>query len=277
MGWLNLWPGTGIITGNSDVVWRFGSGLKRLAAIFGSGPGSAVGQLVDGPRPEHAVAVIGDIHGRVDLLENLLKTIGSETTQFQIVFVGDYVDRGPDSRAVLDLLRHRIPSAVCLLGNHEVMLLEFLNETLEKGGRWLRHGGFATLASYGIQLGNNPTTAELEKARGDFADILADGTLDWLKACPLFWQSGDLVVSHAGLDPKVAVLAQDDRDLIWGHNRFLRDDRNDGLWVAHGHWVRDQPTCANRRINVDTGAWKTGVLTAAIIDPDGTVRFLSAR
>lgn len=225
--------------------------------------------------PEVDVAVIGDLHGRADLLEQMLTMLAKEASEAQVLCVGDYVDRGPDSKAVLQRLRSHSGNMICLLGNHEVMMLDFLEDPVEHGGRWLRNGGVTTLASFGINLDEGLGRAELLKARDALQAELGDGTRDWLDGLPIYWQSGNLLVTHAGPDPKLPIDRQDEASFLWGHNRFLRDARNDDLWVAHGHWIKDRGTCASARIAVDTGAWTTGKLTAAFIQKDGSVRFIS--
>ncbi|PHQ96539.1 MAG: serine/threonine protein phosphatase [Marinosulfonomonas sp.] len=225
------------------------------------------------PRPEFPVVAIGDIHGRADLLALLLDKISQQAPGATLIFVGDYVDRGPDSRGVISKLRE-LDNAICLRGNHEAMLLEFIDDPIEKGGRWLRNGGVDTLASFGISLGEDSNTDEVLNASKSLQNALADGTEDWLRALPIFWQSGNLLVTHAGPDPATPIADQSERDFLWGHRRFLRDNRSDGIWVAHGHWVRDRANFGDGRIGVDTGAWASGRLTAALIKPDGTVLFI---
>ncbi len=253
--------------------------MTRGAAILGALRG-LVGrkraeplQFENPPRPELPVAVIGDIHGRDDLLARLLGLL-EHAGDWQLVFVGDYVDRGPESRQVL--ARLQALDAVCLKGNHEVMLLDFLDDPAENAGRWLRNGGRETLASFDVELAESPTLEMLENARDGLRAALGAGEA-WLRGLPLVWQSGNLLVTHAGPDPARPVQGQPDKVFLWGHNRFLRDARADGLWVAHGHWIRDRATAGDGRIAVDTGAWDSGRLSAALIDPDGGLRFVDTR
>ncbi len=248
------------------------SPIRRL--LSRTRPGSDDGTLP--PRPDEPLAVIGDIHGCADLLGRLLDRLDRNHPDARRVFVGDYVDRGPDSRQVLDLLRNK-EDAVCLIGNHEEMMLEFIDQPAEGAVRWLRNGGQATLASYGIGLDRHATEAEVLSASRELKAALADGTEDWLRSLPLFWQSGTVVVTHAGPDPARPIAGQPDNVFTWGHNRFLRQARSDGLWVAHGHWIQDRPVFGDSRISVDTGAFATGRLTAAIVAPDGQVSFLIAK
>jgi serine/threonine protein phosphatase 1 len=225
------------------------------------------------PRPDEPLAIVGDIHGRLDLLEALLARLDQQYPQARKVFVGDYVDRGPDSRAVVERLR-QLQGAICLIGNHEEMMLEFVDDPKEGGLRWLRNGGRATLASYEIDIGKDASAEEIQSASRALAQKLAQGTGDWLRALPRFWQSGTVFVTHAGPNPSEPIPGQPDSVFTWGHNRFLRQSRSDGYWVAHGHWIQERPVCANSRISVDTGAVFSGRLTAGVVQTSGKVDFV---
>ncbi len=225
------------------------------------------------PCPETPVAVIGDIHGRVDLLRRMLVKLSGQAPGVRQVFVGDYIDRGPDSYSVLEELRN-LDQAVCLCGNHEVMLLEFLDSPIELGGRWLRNGGINTLESFGIKFELGSDSDAIVQASRMLGQELANGTKDWLRNLPLSWKSGNLLVTHAGPDPSRPISGQKESNFLWGHNRFLRDNRKDGVWVAHGHWARDVASVGNGRIGVDTGAWKSGQLTAALISTEGNIQLV---
>ncbi len=225
--------------------------------------------------------VIGDIHGRVDLLDQLLDKINLHIGAAQIcdphlVFVGDYIDRGPDSVQVLERLQslsRMLPGHVhCLMGNHERMLLDFLDYPVYAGPLWMRHGGLQTLDSFGI--------TGVEAAGGpqhmqDVADMLEDalfkllpGTLTWLEKLPLSWQSGNLFVSHAGANPLVPRDRQTPNSLLWGHAAFQDLPRRDGIWVACGHKACKSVMMDQGRILLDTGAVQTGKLSALATSPD---------
>lgn len=225
------------------------------------------------PCPDETLAVVGDIHGRADLLDGLLAELHDKYPLARRVFVGDYVDRGPDSRQVIERLRG-LQDAICLTGNHEEMLLEFIDGPTEGATRWLRNGGRATLASYGITLDKDAPEAAIFDASRAFAKALDDGTADWLRGLPRFWQSGTVFVIHAGPNPAEPIPGQPDHVFTWGHSRFRRQPRIDGLWVAHGHWIQERANWGDSRIAVDTGAWSTSRLTAAVIMPAGVVKFL---
>lgn len=254
--------------------------------------------------PETPVIVLGDIHGRSDLLDDMLQRLETEApSEAHLVCVGDYIDRGDDSAAVLRMvqaLQQAVPEGVmvCLMGNHERMLLDFLDAPEAVGPRWIRHGGLQTLASFQVALGPGlgPVTGEpvsgaasgatparnsapeAEAAR-DWPAIrdalraaLGPALEAWLRALPLSWQSGNLFVAHAGADPARPISEQEPGGLLWGGAGFYDTPRDDGVWVAHGHVITPEAQAVNGRIPVDTGAYATGRLTAALI-ADGSVRF----
>lgn len=247
-----------------------------LAKIFGKPSKFAKPGETNPILPKEDVAIIGDIHGRLDLLKSLISRLQSEVPNTELVFVGDYIDRGPSSREVLEYLQRLDSSVVCLKGNHEAMLLDFIDNPIQHGRQWLRNGGSETLASFGITVDENSSANSIQNANGELKSRLSNGTETWLRALPLFWHTGNLVVTHAGPDPKKSIQDQDEESFLWGHHRFLRDARTDGIWVAHGHWIQDRPTCRNGRISVDTGAYFSGRLTAAIVTHDGSVKFLNS-
>ena len=262
--------------------------LDRLRRLLGSG-------RLPGPAPDQPLYVIGDIHGRADLLQELFDLIDADQQATGIdqplaVFLGDYVDRGPDSRRVLQSLHGMArslagdPAAegemLCLMGNHERMMLDFLESPVEAGPRWLRGGGVMTLASFGIDGVPDTAPAEvLEAARDALAEALDDGAEDglvaWMRAMPLIAQSGNVAMAHAACDPAQPIDAQLPATLLWGHPDFLNRPRSDGLWVVHGHTVVSAPTARDGRIALDTGAYFSDRLTAAILVPGAEVRFLS--
>ncbi len=241
------------------------------------GKGKAT-RIEDPPRPDEKIAVIGDIHGRFDLLERMLGMLRAEAPDARIITVGDHVDRGPQSREVLEKLRG-LEGAVSLMGNHEAMMLGFLDDPLGEGGRWLRNGGRETLASFGIALDDAPDAPALQAAAQELRRSLGPEGLRWLERRPLSWRSGNVFVCHAGPDPARPLMPHDEdpEALLWGHPRFLRERRRDGIWIVHGHWIVDRAQAMGRRIPTDTGAWRTGRLSAALLSPDGALRFLAAK
>lgn len=236
------------------------------------------------PAPEAPTYVLGDIHGRSDLLDRMLGLIDDDIHDHgvaetaRVVIVGDFVDRGPDTRSVIDTLRdlaRLMPRRVTvLLGNHERMMLDFLDRP-EGGARaWLRHGGLDTLLSYGVGgIGPSPSPERAAGAAQRLAETLTPEVHGWLARLPLQDRSGNLGIVHAGADPDSPFDLQSPSVLTWGHPAFLERPRRDGLWIAFGHTTVDQPEARDGRIAVDTGAWTTGRLTAAAIW-QGEVRFL---
>ncbi len=224
----------------------------------------------DTPAPETPLAVIGDVHGRVDLLDRLFDRLDREVPEAHRVCVGDMIDRGPDSRGVLERVRAQ---TLALRGNHEQMMLDFLDATGDAvettGARWLRHGGIQTLASFGI-LEPAPKSATRDALRR----ALPTGLESWLHALPDRWQSGNVAVVHAGADPRVPLAQQDPQHLLWGHPACGRFPRPDRVWIVHGHTVVPSPRLQRRVITVDTGAWLSGRLSAVLISAQG-VRFLT--
>ncbi|RWR29891.1 serine/threonine protein phosphatase [Sinirhodobacter populi] len=228
--------------------------------------------------PERPLAVIGDVHGCLGLLNGLRARIRAESPEARTILVGDMIDRGPDSRGVLEQAWKERENLVALRGNHEQMMLDFLDDPETAGARWLRHGGAATLASFGVTV-STPDTATRDSLRR----ALPPGMEDWLRTLPLFWQSGNVVVTHAGADPRTPLAQQNPDHLLWGHPGFGRVPRRDGLWIIHGHNIVGRPRSRDGVVSIDTGAWRGGGLTAALIFPPGTdaaqaprpVRFLT--
>ena len=220
------------------------------------------------------VALIGDIHGCDRLLNRLLDKLAAAPIPLRIICVGDYMDRGDGSAAVINTLIQR-SDIHCLKGNHEAMCLSFLDDPEKHGSRWLRYGGLQTLASYGVSGPVPGSDRTLQRVRDDLALAMGDVQIDWLRALALTWQTGNLLVTHAGGNPAQAVDDQNSQDLLWGHPDFMTTTRTDGQWVAFGHVIQDEPNIAEGRIALDTGAYATGVLTAAVLG-DGPPRFVTA-
>ena len=241
-------------------------GMSLLPALTGR-------RFKGGPvAPTTTVHAIGDVHGRRDLLAPLLRRIARRDALAPIVVLGDMIDRGPDSAGVLRLLHHwRHDRVICLRGNHEQMMLDFLDAPQRKAAPWLHNGGTATLASFGVAPPDLELPGEAARAAAELAAELGP-MLDWLRAAPLLWSSGNLVAAHAGLDPDHPPGRQAAQTLLWGHPKFATLPRRDGLWVVHGHVVQAAPLAEDGRIAIDTGAWATGRLTAARIS-GGSVSF----
>lgn len=217
---------------------------------------------------------VGDVHGRADLLKLMIARIEDDIRESRaadpvIIFLGDYVDRGPSSRDVIDCLMRDIPAGVerrLLRGNHEAAMSYFLEEPW-KGRAWLAHGGTHTLLSYGVAP---PALGAGKPAFGRAAEALraAMGArhlrfLDGLERCAIY---GDYLFAHAGVDPRVPLHLQQDADFYWIRARFLKSDATFSHRVVHGHTPAAAPYLDRRRVGVDTGAYFSGRLTAARIE-----------
>ncbi|EKE43297.1 metallophosphoesterase [Oceaniovalibus guishaninsula JLT2003] len=249
---------------------RAGGGLsalwRRLTRRIAGGPAL--------PRPGDPVCLIGDIHGRADLLLRMLALIEAQpgAAQARVVTLGDMIGRGPASDAVLALLRDRQQAdpvrTICLMGNHERMLLDFLTSPDAHAG-WPHAAGRQVLAAFGVAADGPEKTARALRA------ALPAGTEAWIAARPLWWQADGIAAIHAAADPRLPLPHQDEATLLWARPDRMRRPRPDGLWVVHGHTVVAAPQLSPGRVAVDTGAWKHGVLSAAWFDADG-LRFLQA-
>ncbi|PRY19841.1 serine/threonine protein phosphatase 1 [Aliiruegeria haliotis] len=234
------------------------------------------------PEPDRRLYAVGDIHGRLDLLDGVLAAIEDDrgNRSADIVFLGDYVDRGPESHAVLRRLMHfqqqQGPANVhCLLGNHDRMLLDFMHMPSVATGRWLTIGGQETVESFGVgHVTAKSTNARLSEIADRIRIEAGDDLLDWLGKLPLWWQSGNVVTVHALTDPDLPMEQQEEGTLLWARPPRQPRARWDGAWVVHGHTVVPEPSAEAGYIALDTGAWRTNRLTAACIDR-GEVRFIS--
>lgn len=225
---------------------------------------------------------IGDIHGRADLLDRLYGLIRADAAQAPagrrlVVHLGDYVDRGQDSRGVIErVMAPDLPGfrSVALLGNHDLMMREFLSAPLEWGPGWLApvNGGDATLASYGVAPPRR--VEDFPRARDQFARALPAAHRAFLDGLAPFHADEPYLFVHAGIKPGVKLASQVLDDLVWIREEFLDSDAEHGAVVVHGHTTLPAPERRGNRIGVDTGAWRTGILTAAALSA-GEPRFLS--
>jgi serine/threonine protein phosphatase 1 len=218
------------------------------------------------------VYAIGDVHGRLDVLEPLLCDIAADALAARpeerplLVFLGDYVDRGPASRQVVDLvLRLAADGAfevAALKGNHEEALLQFLDDP-GFATTWMEHGGGPTLASYGVQPSMSRTDASAwERVRDAFAEALPAEHRRFYERLELMREVGDYAFVHAGVRPGVALEDQTERDLLWIRYEFLQDRGPFGKVIVHGHTPAEEPQLLKHRLGLDTGAYATGVLSA---------------
>jgi serine/threonine protein phosphatase 1 len=218
------------------------------------------------------IYAVGDVHGRSDLLGRLLAAIDADCKQRPIarpitVFVGDYIDRGPDSRNALDLLLHwqRAYEAIFLRGNHEMFLPRFLADPRSLD-EWRQYGGLETLLSYGLKPSINPDRDEQTILATEFAEILPQEHLDFLQSLALTFSCGDFLFVHAGVRPGVPILEQTEDDLLWIRDDFLNWEQPFERFVVHGHTPVNEPDHRSNRINIDTGAYATGRLTCVVIE-----------
>ena len=231
-----------------------------------------------GARGYRAYAV-GDIHGRVDLLEHLLAKIHADlqrrpASKTLLVFVGDLVDRGPSSAQVIERLRcyHRDGiQPVFLLGNHEEVLLRIIDGDSSVVDSWLKFGGLQCLQSYGVTLARirgRSSEQVVELVRTTVPKEHVEFLETFVDSC----RFGDYLFVHAGIRPGVDVDQQSQSDLRWIREPFLFDETDHGFVVVHGHTITDEVDERSNRIGIDTGAYRTGLLTALAIE--GTERWL---
>lgn len=224
--------------------------------------------------PGTRVYAIGDIHGQLERLRALRVRIvedaeGAPEERRVVVHVGDYVDRGPDSRGVLDLLIDEpLAGFDCffLKGNHEDFMLRFLEGEIEAGAGWFANGGDATLASYGIEGADRwPDFTQLLALQKAFAQAMPARHRRFLEALNLFHVEGDYAFVHAGVRPGIALESQDPEDLMWIRETFHASSADHGHVIVHGHSVSPRPESKANRIGIDTGAGYGQSLTAVVL------------
>jgi len=215
---------------------------------------------------------VGDIHGRLDLLRELHQRIAAGGEGFDggrtLVYLGDYIDRGPQSRGVIDeLLDRPLPGfeTVHLLGNHEQTLLDFLEYPKQAAG-WLIWGGRETLRSYGVTTGLDHMGDDMELLRDRFRANLPGRHLDFYRDMKLSYSAGDYLFVHAGIRPGVPLQEQRESDLLWIRNEFIDSGERHSHVVVHGHTISEEVEFRPNRIGIDTGAFYTGVLTALVLE-----------
>jgi serine/threonine protein phosphatase 1 len=228
------------------------------------------------PRVPDGVRIyaIGDIHGRADLLDDMFKRIDANLASNPVahgieVFLGDYIDRGPASREVLDRLvaRKRTHRTVFLKGNHETYITEFLtNPPLLED--WQRIGGLETLMSYGVTPSINAGTAEQVRLAVAFGQALPESHRRFLGDLKTSFTCGDYFFVHAGVRPGIPLAKQREEDLLWIRQEFLLCEDDFGKIIVHGHTPVLQPDFHPNRINIDTGAYATGRLTCLVLETD---------
>ncbi len=233
--------------------------MFRLSKTLGSVP------------DDYRVYAIGDIHGRIDLLMRLMDTIVDDNGTRKsvrnqvLIFLGDYIDRGPESSRVIDFLVNHIPSqfkVILLKGNHEQMMLEAIKNK-QALPTWFHNGGKATLYSYGIdpekyifKQGATQILGELLKEQMPLKHK------EFFQNLELNTVIGDYFFVHAGVNPVLSLAEQKERDMLWIRQRFLQYKRKFEKTIIHGHTITASPEVRSNRVGIDTGAWRTGRLTA---------------
>ncbi|MER9398792.1 serine/threonine protein phosphatase [Mesorhizobium sp. M0615] len=215
------------------------------------------------------VYAIGDVHGCYKELLSLEQKIQLDALQFRgrkiIVMLGDYIDRGPQSSRVLDHLLALPPTEflrVCLAGNHEVAMLNYLDGYLSRD-RWLAVGGLETLFSYGVDPARLASLYALsDEVDRRVKEVIPASHIDFLRSLPVLLCSDKFVFVHAGIRPGIDLVAQDEQDLLNIRDEFFNAAYLLDRFVVHGHTPVDIPRLDGRRLGIDTGAFQSGRLTA---------------
>ena len=222
------------------------------------------------------VYAVGDVHGYTNVLRALIGELRDDLMRSApaepplLVFLGDYVDRGPDSRGVIDMILDLEADGpfevVCLKGNHEDALRRFLREA-DFGPNWIVNWGETTLRSYGVTVPAEGREAEeAPRVQAELAAALPAAHRDFLRRCVMSLTVGDYLFVHAGVRPGVPLSEQHDRDLMWIRYDFLESDEDFGKVIVHGHTPTDRPALRANRIGIDTGVYYSGVLTAVRLE-----------
>lgn len=243
----------------------------KLPTLFGRSKKPQPKPHFDPVKSDAAFCAVGDVHGRIDLLERLVNALPEDVS---VICVGDLVDRGDHSADVLRFVQER-PNTTTLIGNHEAMMIDFLRDPEKNGRRWLRNGGLQTLASFGVSGVTETSGGErLSRARDILFDAMGEPLVHWISTLDCIAWSGNVAVVHAGADPNIPMEEHSPDTFIWGHPEFRKKPRTDGFWVVHGHTIVEKPMMQDGRISIDTGAYATGRLTAAVFSHNG-VEFVS--
>jgi diadenosine tetraphosphatase ApaH/serine/threonine PP2A family protein phosphatase len=228
--------------------------------------------------PSQRIYAIGDIHGRLDLLERAIAAVRGDVERHGpadfTVTVGDYIDRGPQSRGVLDrLAENPFPTSyVALKGNHEGLLEAFMADP-ELGPFWAEQGGFETLRSYGVAISPLARNADFVDAARQLRAALPAAHVDFLRSLQTSFTCGPYFFCHAGVRPGLPLDRQSEDDLLWIRDEFLLSRADFGKIVVHGHTPVVEPEVLPNRIGIDTGAFASGRLTCVALDAAGW-RFL---
>ena len=211
---------------------------------------------------------IGDVHGRLDLVRELLARIEEDgrargRVRPTLVFLGDLIDRGPDSAGVIDLMINRVPWAnlLCLRGNHEAAMLDALAGDRRAARMWIEQGGLEALASWGVPL-TLLHEADIEAIIDAARAIVPEAHRRWIARLPISYRIGDYLFVHAGVRPGIPLERQLARDTIWIREPFLHSRLRHGAYVIHGHSISEEVEQHPNRTGIDTGAYASGRLSA---------------
>lgn len=232
--------------------------------------------------PDQLICVVGDIHGQLKCLKRLVQHFEDSlqnfaTEKYLMVFLGDYVDRGLEVSGVLDYLIELQSKRECIFlrGNHEQVLLDFLNDP-DVGGEWIRFGGLETLASYGIGLDlRHRTNIDWNDIQNRFAGVFPDQHKMFLERTTFNYNAGDFFCVHAGINPARSLADQSPWELMTIRKKFLKNTELREKIVVHGHSHVTKPEVKRNRIGIDTGAYATEVLSALLIWND-TAEFIES-
>lgn len=227
------------------------------------------------------VYCIGDIHGRADLLDTLHKQILKDSEGYSghktLIYLGDYIDRGLNSRDVVDLL---IDSplegyqSIFLRGNHEQVLLDFLNFDPGIVTQWFTFGGQATFFSYGVSVSGIPFGEKINQLQTELATKIPEKHLSFYQQLEFSYTLGDYFFVHAGVMPNVPLSRQLPMDMMWVRDEFLTSRYKFEKMIVHGHSVVNDPVVRDNRIGIDTGAYASGNLTCLVLQGESR-RFIS--
>lgn len=240
-------------------------------------------QLSPKGKPGQRVYAIGDIHGCLSLLKKLLHQIKTDndyrhTTETHLVFLGDLIDRGPNSQGVIEFLMkfpYDFARPLFIMGNHEEMLIRALSGEPHLLPGWLDHGGYACLESYGVDQ------RQLMRQRLDVLEhivktAIPNSHIQFLRGFLDYVQCGDFFFTHAGVRPGVSLKNQTAHEMRWIRDPFLGYEGNLGAVVVHGHTISKEIEVKHNRIGIDTGAYRTGRLSAVRVE-EGDYSFLEVR
>jgi serine/threonine protein phosphatase 1 len=251
--------------------------LQRLRAIFSPPPPRPLPAVPEGQR----YYAIGDIHGRLDLFEAMIAAIEGEIAaapdlDHRIILLGDLVDRGPDSAGVIARAQtwQQGRNVRVLAGNHEEMFLASF-EKPEALRHFMKHGGYETIRSFGLSA-RQLAEWDIEQIFANLPQVVSQATRDYVAGFETMIRAGDYVFVHAGIDPARPLAEQKRSDLLWIRERFLNHEGPLEKVVVHGHTIFNRVMDCGNRIGIDTGAFRSGVLTALVLEGDQR-RILQAR